>query len=196
MNAHINADFEHPALLVKLLDFAFSQEVIDYANWGIEGETYTVDSNGKKSWAPVIMDLTGADRSIKLAEWGAIGSGFGYPMLSLPTILDWEPRGQLWETPVAYGGGEFFKPASVFAWSDEFDGAPRAHEYAPPINLTQDELATVREIRGAVDTAVEEGMTKLITGQMSFDDWDAYIQGVKDTADYQRVVDIHNAHLN
>lgn len=196
VNAHINADFEHPALLVKLLDFAFSQEVIDYANWGIEGETYTVDSNGKKSWAPVIMDLTGADRSIKLAEWGAIGSGFGYPMLSLPTILDWEPRGQLWETPVAYGGGEFFKPASVFAWSDEFDGAPRAHEYAPPINLTQDELATVREIQGAVDTAVEEGMTKLITGQMSFDDWDAYIQGVKDTADYQRVVDIYNAHLN
>ena len=54
----------------------------------------------------------------------------------------------------------------------------------------------MREIQGAVDTAVEEGMTKLITGQMSFDDWDAYIQGVKDTADYQRVVDIHNAHLN
>ena len=47
-----------------------------------------------------------------------------------------------------------------------------------------------------MDTAVEEGMTKLITGQMSFDDWDAYIQGVKDNADYQRVVDIHNAHLN
>ena len=193
--ALINAKFEYPDLLVKLLDFSYTQEVIDYANWGIEGETYSVDSSGKKSWLPVIMDLKGQERSLKLAEWGAIGSGYGYPRLSLPTILDWEPRGSLWETPIAWGGGKYYTPKSIFAWSDEFDGAPRPHEFGPPVQPTKDELTTVREILTPVNTAVSEGMAKLITGQMNFSEWDSYIEGVKKAGDIQKVVDIYNSHL-
>jgi len=38
-------------------------------------------------------------------------------------------------------------------------------------------------------------MAKLITGQLSFSEWDAYIEGVKKAGDYQKVVDIYNSHL-
>lgn len=195
VNAALNAEFEYPELLVKLIDYAFSPEVIDFANWGIPGTTYNVDSDGKKTWAPLITDLTGQDRSLKLAEYGAIGSGYGYPRLANPTVLDWGARGPLWETALVYGGGQYFVPESVFAFSALYDGAPRPHEYRPIVQLSVDELATEREIITAVNTVVEEGALKLITGTRTFDEWDSFIQEIRDAGDFQSVVDTYNSYL-
>ena len=51
----ISSQAKDPVTIIKFMDFFFTEEGSDLMNWGIEGETYTVE-NGQKTFTDVVMN--------------------------------------------------------------------------------------------------------------------------------------------
>lgn len=51
----ISSQCEDPVTAIKYMDYMFSEEGSTLMNWGIEGETYTVNADGTKSYTDVVM---------------------------------------------------------------------------------------------------------------------------------------------
>lgn len=52
----ISSQCEDPVTLIKFFDFMFSEEGSTLMNWGIEGETYTVDGSGEKVYTDIVLN--------------------------------------------------------------------------------------------------------------------------------------------
>ncbi len=52
----ISVECDDPVTAIKFMDFFFSQEGSDLMNFGIEGETYTVEADGTKVYTDVVMN--------------------------------------------------------------------------------------------------------------------------------------------
>lgn len=46
----ISVDCKYPEAAAHIIDYMYSEEGGVYLTWGIEGESYTVDANGKRQW--------------------------------------------------------------------------------------------------------------------------------------------------
>lgn len=52
----ISSQCEDPVSVIKFMDYFFTEEGSDLMNWGIEGETYTVDAGGEKLFMDEVMN--------------------------------------------------------------------------------------------------------------------------------------------
>lgn len=52
----ISSQCEDPETVIKFMDFFFTEEGSDLMNWGIEGDTYTVNADGTKEFTAKVMD--------------------------------------------------------------------------------------------------------------------------------------------
>ena len=67
MGIYISAETEHPEYAVAMIDYQYSDEMVNLMNWGVEGETYT-ETDETKTFVDVILnDATPATKS---AEYG------------------------------------------------------------------------------------------------------------------------------
>ncbi len=193
----INSEAENIDKLVKLIDYEYSDEIIDISNWGILGESYEIGEDGSKGWTEEVLAFTGAERSKKVSEWGVIGSGYGYPNPLPCWTLDWDARGALWESLPAWDGEAFTKPKDIVGFYGESGSVPMPNDVRPSLAtpLTDEEKEFVNGVITACDTAMEEGMIQLISGTKSMDEWDQYIDGIRAMGDIEEVVNIYNRHL-
>ena len=51
----ISSQCKDPVTAIKLMDYLFTEEGSDLVNWGIEGETYTVNADGTKTYTDTVM---------------------------------------------------------------------------------------------------------------------------------------------
>lgn len=51
----ISSQCKDPETVIKFMDFFFTEEGSDLVNWGIEGDTYTVDENGQKHFTDKVL---------------------------------------------------------------------------------------------------------------------------------------------
>ncbi|MBP3543564.1 MAG: extracellular solute-binding protein, partial [Lachnospiraceae bacterium] len=56
MGAVVTSSCEDPVLAVQALDYFYGEEGQDLMNWGIEGETYTVNADGTKTFTDMVMN--------------------------------------------------------------------------------------------------------------------------------------------
>ncbi|QUH29905.1 extracellular solute-binding protein [Vallitalea guaymasensis] len=52
----ISSQCKDPVTLIKFFDFMFTEEGSTLMNWGIEGETYTVNADGTKSYTDTVLN--------------------------------------------------------------------------------------------------------------------------------------------
>lgn len=186
----INTKSENIDLLVKLCDLQYTDEVIRLIDWGIEGESYVLDENGEPTLVDEIQEAENAWEAGD--KWGMRMSASYRPGLQLvddtrvyinaapddACYIDGEVSDQPWE-----------KAFPDQLWPDSEWISPG--EFAPPIQFTSDEAQENSNIMTAVQTYVEESQLQFIRGDLSFDEWDEYVQTVE-SMNYKQVLDLRN----
>ena len=143
--------------LIKWLDWMYSDAGADLFSWGIEGETYTVDTNGNKVPSSSIKTAANPDGALDLGkDYGTSNNclTFVYPADQEKATMD--------PTYLA-----------LIQKESENHAIP---DLEPYVALTKDDLA-VRDIYAAnLESYVDEMTTRFIMGGASFDDWDSFVR--------------------
>ncbi len=138
-------------LACKFLDYAMSEPCQLMYQWGIEGESYTVDANGEKSYTEQAGD------NDWLQQLG-INPSFVFPaqqsVVSTDALVaDWHAQSNDWQRQFV-----------VEPW--------------PFIYSTEDESEVGNTYMVDIETYVNENATAFITGNKKIDSFDSYISGL------------------
>ncbi|MGN0742839.1 MAG: hypothetical protein ACI4L8_09320 [Candidatus Fimadaptatus sp.] len=189
----INAASEHVELLVDMIDYQYSDEMVNLTNWGIEGETYTVDELGEKNYVDEIMNA--ANPPAKLAEYGVNQSmSCRSGMIFLPQLNDAGVKLQV-PNPYYYNGefGTMVHWAFYTVVRDDFDNVMPVE----PARTSFDdlELEDLSVNKTALDTYVKEELVKFINGSRSLDTWQQYVDDMPNYGDIDLIEEIYNRHI-
>lgn len=147
----VNSNSKNVELACKFLDYAMSEPNQTMYQWGIEGESYTVDANGNKAYTEQASD------NDWLQQLG-INPSFVFPaqqsVVSTDALVaDWH--------------------AECNAWQQQFVVDPW-----PFIYSTVDESEVINTYMVDIETYVNENATAFITGTKGLDSFDSYIEGL------------------
>lgn len=147
----VNASSSNVELACKFLDYAMSEPCQIMYQWGIEGESYTVDASGNRSYTEQASD------NDWLQQLG-INPSFVFPaqqsVVSTDALVaDWH--------------------AECNAWQEQFVVDPW-----PFIYSTTEESEVINTYMVDIETYVNENATAFITGTKSLDNFDSYIEGL------------------
>jgi len=159
---------------VRFLDFFYGETGSTIANWGMEGETYTLDENGE----PAFMDIIKANPD-GLGQADAQKKYFMYNNVTF--LYNWKNQlaGMLPCAMAVYDQGIWQNN-----WVDE--------RTMPTLALTVEESEAVGAVMGDIATYVGEMTVKFIIGQESLDDFDAYVEHIYEMG-LQEAVDAYTA---
>ncbi|WP_164234559.1 extracellular solute-binding protein [Microbacterium hydrocarbonoxydans] len=165
--------------LLQYIDWQyFSDEGIEFAQWGVEGETFTKDADGTR----ILMDDIG---------WSAVNAG-------APKKLN---------ADYGYSNGVFL-PANgsskelllslmteeIAAWTEEQLDSKEQLPVAPAPLLDEIELEQTSLLQTQLTDAVHAATAAFITGQRSIDaDWDAYVGEIEGLGSAQLIDTINTA---
>jgi len=158
---------EDPVLAVKLIDYLFSDEGALLANYGLEGETFEYNDEGK----PILSDLIIRNPDGMTAS----NAQFIYLIHNGPMffyldreedVLDEEGKKYitLWDLPY---------PRTITG-----------------LSFTADEGTEKATIMNDINTLVSENVIKFIIGEKSFDEYDAFVNQIK-SMNIERVIQIY-----
>ena len=190
INANTKVDVEK---LGRLIDYArYSQEMIDLAMWGIEGETYVVKEDGSKVYTDEIMNSD--DVQAALAVYG-LGNSIRSGIQIMPALSECGSASQGY-MPV-YEDGEYHTD-TLYEFLDMVNGdtAINPNSIAPSPTFTEDERDFISSITTPVTTYVRENLTKFVVGELSVEaDWDNFIAGISGMGDIDAVVELYNSKI-
>jgi putative aldouronate transport system substrate-binding protein len=164
--------------LLQYVDWQYySDEGIEFAQWGVEGETYTKASDGTRE----------LDEDI---SWNAINAG-------APKKLN---------TDFGYSNGVFLlangstqdllesvMSDEVKEWTRSVLDAKEVLPVAPAPRLNEMELEQNSLLDTQLKDAVQAATAGFITGQRSFDEWDAYVAEIDGLGATQLVDTVNTA---
>lgn len=155
----LSATSDNWELALRWLDYLYTDEGAMLANYGVEGDTYTLDDAGN----PVFTDKILANPDFSFSQ--AQGS-FLMPPSSVACYYDWTR--ELASVPEK-------DVASYDVWSSA------GQDWTlPTLSLTQDESVDRAAIMGDVETYVQEKTTQMITGVLDIEtEWDTYISDIE-----------------
>lgn len=150
---------ENAPLAVQWCDFWYSDQGILIANWGVEGESYTLDENGQ----PHFTDAVTNDPNFSPQEMT------GKYCLYTSTV----------ETTLTYDSSKILLEQypeiatdAVGIWADGKDGE---YELPERISMTSEESAEFNGYYSDMETMVAESIPKFINGDKSLDQLDAFV---------------------
>lgn len=153
------ADSDNLLAMLQFLDWLFySDEGLEFAKWGVEGETYTKDADGTRTLMPEI-DQNGLNEGAPQTLNVDYGYHNGVWMLEHGSSDDLD-QSMLRDEVVEF----------VDAMSDK-ELAP----VAPPAPLNELEREQVSLWQTALKDHVYQNTAAFILGQRSLDTWDAYV---------------------
>jgi putative aldouronate transport system substrate-binding protein len=144
-------------LAAKWLDFWYSDEGNLLANYGVEGEGYTL-VNGE----PTLTELVISNPDSLTTDQALLT----YARLKGPFVYHWEKLYSTYSTAQQ-------NAIDVWATSDN------SYAFPSGATMTSDESTAYNDIMVDILVYVEETMAQFITGEKSLDDWDAYVDQVK-----------------
>lgn len=147
----VNASSSKVELACKFLDYAMSEPCQEMYQWGIEGESYTVDASGNKSYTEQASDN----------DWlQQLGINPSFVFLAQQSVVSTDALVADWH-------------AECNAWQEQFVVDPW-----PFIYSTADESEVINTYMVDIETYVNENATAFITGTKSLDNFDSYIEGL------------------
>lgn len=169
----IAASCENMEDAIRFCDFFYTKKGFLYSNYGVEGETYTLDENGNPVATDVLLDSEWEFTNHKNATWCW--------RIGLYTYLQ---------------SKEDFADQTVYdcydVWAQNYDGA-----WAMPtgVTLTAEESEEYTSRFNDITTYISESIPKFITGDLNLEsDWDSYVAGVKNMG-IDRCLEIQTAAL-
>lgn len=170
------ADSPNLLALLQFVDWLYySDEGIEFAQWGVEGETYTKSADGTRELVPDVgWNALNPDAPKKLnADFGFSNGVFLLANGSTQDLLlsTMSPEVQEWTTKVL----------------DSKETLP----VAPAAGLDELELESVALLDSQLKDAVQAATAGFITGQRSLDAWDSYVQEMNGLG-AQQLVDTYN----
>lgn len=137
-------------LAVKFLDFAYSDENQEMYNWGIEGESYTVDSQGNKVYTEKASDN----------DWlQQLGINPTFVLPANTSKISTDALLPSWHVEIDEWQAQFMKDPWPFIYS------------------TQEESDILNNYLVDIETYAKENESAFITGTKSLDNFDSYISG-------------------
>ncbi len=169
--ASINAKSKHIDRLVQLLDKQLTDEIIELTNWGIEGDTFTVE-NGQRKYS---ADLKFPNNPNGTIEPKSIG-------LDSRTGM-WVPIDQdAWDAqlPDVAGAALYKEHADEIGY---FKGTP--------LQFTTAETEEINLVMAPINTYLNESLLKFITGSWTIEaNWDEF-QKQLESLNYKKVLHMH-----
>ncbi|MEM8535441.1 MAG: extracellular solute-binding protein [Chloroflexota bacterium] len=154
--AAITTSNQNPEETVRLLDYAYGEEGHLLFNFGVEGETYTME-NGKPIYTDEIMNNPD-DLPIAQALGKHVRSSFGGPFVQAKGYGE-----QYFQLPQQQDGLE--------VWS-----TPSNERQLPPLTPTAEEARRIGRIEGEINTRFDEIFSKILTGAEPLETWDTFQQ--------------------
>lgn len=187
MGIYVSADTEYPEYVVAMLDFQYSDEMVNLINWGFEGETYNVEGDKKVYIDEIIGDENPA---IKSAEYGlsascVVRSGIPFNPIDFNSLLDVSSLPEpWWNAEKGYYEGKYWVETSVNGGEESV--AP--YDRPPVAYLSAEDQAAKAQLSygGTCETRVKELAFQFIIGDKDINDdaaWDAYVKDVKSQTD-------------
>src|SRR5690606_32289486 len=171
------ADSPNLLALLQFLDWLYySDEGIEFAQWGVEGETYTRAEDGTRT----LLDDIGWNALNPDAE-RKLNTDFGY---SNGVFL------------LANGSSQELLQSvmteEIATWTEEVLASKEIMPVAPAARLDEMELETTSLLDSQLRDAVQAATAAFITGQRPLSDWDAYVAEMEGLGATQ-LVDTYNA---
>lgn len=166
---------ENIELAMAFLDYFYTEEGVELANYGIEGESFDYDENGEPQLSELITDA--GDVSAALTPY----------KVNISTISDPNAQTRAMMTESACEIMQF--------WTEDQTGLIEQGNnayYPANVTLTAEELEDATTILTDIATYVSESVPKFIMGTMSLGEWDAYCQAINDMG-MEDVVAIYQA---
>ena len=140
---------------LKFLNYGYTEEGMMYHNFGVEGETYTVDAKGNVVWTDLITkDEGGLDAAVRKYCGTHTGTLVTIQMEQFVKAKNSEAAGE-----------------AVYKWVEN----TAAKDYQmPTVVLTEEENAAFAELNTALSTYVAEMALKFVTGKESLDKYEDF----------------------
>jgi len=163
----ITNDAQNKELCAKILDYGYCDEGIMLQNFGIEGESYElVDKEGYEGKYPQFTELITANPDgLSMA---VSMSRYTNSHTEAPFVQRREYMEQYAQLPQ--------QQAALERWMD----TDVADHFMPPVTLTTEQYNEILTDEADLNTYKNEMTNKFIMGQESLDNFDAFVQGLKD----------------
>ena len=161
-----------------MIDYQYSDELVEMMNWGIEGEDYTVEGDTKQ-FADKYMNAE--DPALAVADEGILASsvcrsGIAFVPLDFDAMLEVSSQSEPWWNPEeGYYVGKYWVETSKNGGEESVS----PYDRAPVTYLTAD-------YGGVCETRVKELALQFITGQQDIEDdsaWENYVADIKSQTD-------------
>lgn len=163
--AAISAKSKYKEIAMQWIDYLFTKEGADLANYGVEGQSFNYGEDGKPEFTDLIAKHTeypdGTSQQSML-KWALVPS-------NIPSHYDWTR--ELITVPLK-------DQASFTIWAND----KYLDDWVmPPISMTAEESQERAGMYTDIQSYVSEASTKFITGEMDVtgEDWDNYISTIK-----------------
>lgn len=151
---------ENPELVIKTMDFSFTDEGALLSNYGIEGISYEIGPDGAPQWTEAMT--TAEDRTFRAALIPYIFTG-------MPTLVDVT---KYW--PETFDEDSY---AALELWTNAANDG--AYSMPSALNFTTEESEIYSSTIADIETYATEYMLSCITGANDLDSsWDAYVEKV------------------
>lgn len=184
MGIFIDAETEHPEHIVAMIDFQYSDQMVQLLNWGLEGEHYNV-VDGEKTYIDDIMNAESVPT--KAAEYGLMCSSVcrsGIPFVPLDynamMLTSTNSIDPWWSEANGYYEGNYWNETSVIGGADSMAPA----DQPPVVYLTPEEQQMRAQLNqgGVCYKNVLTWANDFIEGKKDIDndaDWEEYVNSVK-----------------
>lgn len=151
----ISSNCKDPKAAIRFMDWFYSEEGNRAANFGIEGQTYTME-NGKPQFTEDVLKQGGVNVYLQ-QNYGA--------QLPIGYAQDYEYEKQ-WTVKEGQEAYDLYKNADI--WSAQ---------YTPILNYTEEETAIYDQYLTSLNTYQDEMVNAFITGKTDIEsNWDTYIE--------------------
>lgn len=151
----ISANCKNPEAAIRFMDWFFTEEGRRAANFGIEGESYTM-VDGKPQYTEEVISQGGVNIFLR-TTYGA--------QLNLGYKQDYDYERQ-WTKPEGVAAYNMYANADI--WSEA---------WTPMLNFTDEEMAVYDKVTTILNDYQNEKITAFIIGKENIDTgWDAYLE--------------------
>lgn len=173
-NTAISADSENWEVALRWLDYLYTEEGALLANYGVEGDTFEFDENGKPVFTDKILNNeNGWTMTQTVASYLCPSAG----------IANWSD----WTRELA--GVPEKDQACYDVWSEFSDD----WRLPSSVTLTQDESTERAALYADISTIVKEQTAQFISGALDIEEnWDAYISALE-ASGMERAIEITQA---
>ena len=153
---------EQLELVMRALDYSYTDEGFLYWNFGKQGNSWDFDSQGNPALLPLVADDPNGVSAVMDKYAGSVWSGNTVQATAMIHMKN---------TPEAVAAND------LWFWPNE---AITAHDKIPSgLTFTSEEAIRSAELATTISTFVGESTSLFITGSSSLDTWDDYVARVK-----------------